>query len=76
MFVTVGISTLIFAGGLGLGVAGLRRMAAEGRQGILAHALAGVALDGVLLALMLWLTGFLIVDARRTGRRQGKRGGA
>jgi len=72
MFATVGVSTLIFAGGLALGMAGLRRMKAEGRQGILAHALAGVALDGVLLALMLWLAGFLIVDARRAAGAREK----
>jgi len=70
MFAVVGISTLIYAGGLVLGIAGLRRIKAEGRQGILAQALAGVALDGVLLALMLWLTGFLILDARRTARER------
>lgn len=65
MFVAVGISTLMYAGGLVLGTAGLRRMKVEGRQGILARALTGVALDGVLLGLMLWLTGFLIYDAQR-----------
>ena len=70
MFATVGISTLIFAGGLALGTAGLRRMKEEGRQGILSHALAGMALDAVLLAMMLWLTGFLIVDARRTAAKR------
>jgi hypothetical protein len=72
MFATVGISTLIYAGGLALGMAGLRRMRMEGRQGILGRALVGAALDGVLLALMVWLTGFLISDARRTVREREK----
>ena len=70
MFAVVGISTLIYAGGLALGIAALRRMKAEGRRGILAQALTGVALDGALLALMLWLTGFLIFDARRAARER------
>jgi hypothetical protein len=68
MFAVVAISTLIFAGGLGLGIAGLRRMKVEGRPGLLARSLTGVALDGVLLALMLWLTGFLILDAQQAAR--------
>jgi hypothetical protein len=70
MFAVVGISTLIYAGGVAAGIAGLRRMKAEGRQGILARALIGVALNGVLLGLMLWLTGFLICDALRTARER------
>ena len=72
MFAVVGISTLIYAGGLVLGMAGLRRMKVEGRQGILGRALPGVALDGGLLALMLWLTGFLIHDARERAAESGK----
>jgi len=70
MFATAGISLLIFASGLVLGMAALRRMKVEGRRDILARALTGVALDGVLLAMMLWLTGFLIIDARRAARER------
>ncbi|HXR07288.1 MAG TPA: hypothetical protein VN765_08155 [Candidatus Acidoferrum sp.] len=66
MFAVVGICNGIFAGGLWAGMAGLRRMKAEGRAGILGRALSGVVLNGVLLGFMLWLTGFLIRDAQRT----------
>ena len=52
------------------GIAGLRRMKREGRQGILARALIGVALNGVLLGLMVWLAGFLIYDAQRAARER------
>ena len=45
-------------------------MKAEGRGFILAHALAGVVLGGVLLGLMLWLTCFLISDAQRTAKER------
>ena len=64
-FVVAGITTLIFAGGLVLGIAGLRRMKAEGGPGILARALAGVAINGVLLALMVWLGCSMISGTRR-----------
>ncbi len=71
MFAVVGISTLIYAGGVAAGIAGLRRMKEEGRRGILARALSGLALNGVSLGLMLWLTGFLIHDAQRAaGERE------
>ena len=71
MFAVVGISTVIYAGGVAAGIAGLRRMKEEGRRGILARALSGLALNGVSLGLMLWLTGFLIHDAQRAaGERE------
>jgi len=68
MYAVIGITTLVLAGGLALGIAALRRMKAEGRRGILSRALSGVALNGVLLGLMLWLTGYLIYDAQRKAR--------
>ena len=68
MYTLVGITTLIFAGGLVFGVAALRRMKAQGGPGDPARAVCGVALNGVLIGLMLWLAGFLVYDARRTQR--------
>jgi hypothetical protein len=68
MYAVIGITTLVFAGGLALGIAGLRRMREEGRRGILTLALSGAALNGVLLGLMLLLTGYLIYDAQRKAR--------
>jgi len=68
MFVVVGIATLVCAGGLALGIAALRRMKIEGRRGIAARALCGVALNAGLLGLMLLLAVFLIHDAQRTSR--------
>jgi len=65
MYAVIGITVLVFAGGLVLGIAALRRMKEEGRRGILALALSGVALNGVLLGLTLLLTGYLIYDAQR-----------
>jgi hypothetical protein len=66
MFVVVGISDFIFAAGLVVGIAGLRRMKMEGPRGILGRALSGVVLNGLLLGFMVWLTCFLIRDAQRT----------
>ncbi len=68
MYVVAGMTTLIFAGGLVFGIAALRRTKARGGPGDPARALWGVALNGVLLGLMLWLGGFLVHDARRTQR--------
>jgi len=68
MYAVLGITTLVFAAGLGLGIAALRRMKEEGRRGILAWALSGVALNAVLLGLTLFLTGYLIYDAQRKAR--------
>lgn len=52
-----GISALFFAGGLVLGIKALRRMKYEGRKGILGRALTGTVLNGLLLCLMIVLSG-------------------
>jgi len=55
--IAAGISALFFAGGLVLGIKALRRMKYEGRKGIMGRALTGAALNGLLLCLVIVLSG-------------------
>ncbi len=54
---TGGIFSLFFAGGLALGIKGLRRMKVEGRKGIMGRALTGMVLNGLLFCVMMLVTG-------------------
>jgi hypothetical protein len=58
MVVVCGVCSLFFAGGLALGWKALRAMKVEGRKGIYGRTLTGMALDGFLLGLMLFLMCF------------------
>jgi len=65
-----GISSLFFAGGLVLGIKGLRRMKVEGRKGITGRALTGVVLNGLLFCLMIFLTGVGVFVVQVTAKQK------
>jgi hypothetical protein len=65
-------SSLFFAGGLVLGIKALRRMKIEGRKGIMGRTLTGMVLNGLLLCVLVCLTGFSIYVSALLAKQREK----